>query len=58
MVLSAYLEVVGFFDSLDEVVGTSLVLDDVAGLVGEHADDLMGFLPGTALVDDLHDKIF
>lgn len=39
-----FLEELGSLDSLDEVVLSAFLLDDIAGLVAEHADLLVGVL--------------
>jgi len=44
-------------DALDQVVVLALLLDDGAGLVGEHADLLVGVLAGVALLDHGHDDV-
>ena len=44
-------------DALDQVVVLAFLLDDSAGLVGEHADLLVGVLAGVALLDHGHDDV-
>ena len=44
-------------DALDQVVVTTLLLDDVAGLLAEDADVLVALLPVAALLDHGHDDV-
>jgi hypothetical protein len=44
-------------DALDQVVVLAFLLDHGAGLVGEHADLLVGVLAGVALLDHGHDDV-
>jgi hypothetical protein len=51
------LEVLVLLDTLDEVVLASLLLDDVAGLMRENTNLLVGLLAIAAGLDDGHDDV-
>lgn len=52
-----WLEVLGVSDSLDQVVVTTLLLDNSRSLVGQHSDLLVTVLSGTTLLNHGHDNV-